>query len=123
MMLTKLEALEKSLAMWEWMAETGSKDKYEYFDYLKSKGIDTGVIPMFCCYLCEYQNQRYPFFFVNSLCGKDCLVHWTDKCNKHCCDEGSPYGLWLNSPNHWRTYYAYQIVTKIKNAIKKIGGE
>ena len=57
-MLTKKEALEKTVHMWRWIAEECEKrkravSKTEYFKYC------VGVnYPMVNCYLCEYQYQQ-----------------------------------------------------------------
>ena len=56
-MLTKKEALEKTVHMWRWIAEECERqkkviDKKEYFEYHNISNI-----PYFRCYLCEYQCQ------------------------------------------------------------------
>lgn len=56
-MLTKKEALEKTVHMWRWIAEECEKrkraiSKKEYFEYH-----NISDIPLSRCYLCEYQYQ------------------------------------------------------------------
>lgn len=105
-MLTKKEALEKTVHMWRWIAE-----EYEKQERVVSKPIyfechNISNIPFAGCYLCEYQEQAK----VNT-----CLIKkWNlndDNCGASCVDY--EFGDYTNSFDD----KDYKMCVKAANAI------
>lgn len=84
MKLTKRRALELSIEMWKWIAETGKLKG----DYLCKQG--KGRPPFNDCYLCEYTAQGVKDDFNCDLCP---VQNWTKTVDgaAPCCSSGSPY--------------------------------
>lgn len=97
---------KKCLVMWEWLAETGTDEKMEFFYiYLNidEDKIENYNIPAFECYACETALQYVP----DSPEGNDkrcdhCPIDWGfPTCyNSHCTDDGKPlFAQWEDELN------------------------
>jgi len=96
------EAVAKSIELWEWLAKTGSDDKYVWFN---SKGIYGFSIPIAGCYLCLHFNG----------CNNDCPLHY-------CCFDDAPFNKWINGKTkRTRRKYAQQVVDQLKAWQEKHG--
>lgn len=110
-MLTKKEAIVKSIEIWKELYETGADEKpdisYEYHNF---------------CPLCEYVSQKRGY-----LCCDECLIKWpyvegySKKINpdNFCCD--SYYGLWADEKLvHKRKFYAKKILYLLEDKLKEM---
>jgi hypothetical protein len=121
-MLTKKEALEKSQAMWTWLAQHPDKEKYHYF---KEKQIGYDYKPQSECYLCEFTLSISSTAFINcTLC--PFIDKWGKKSssptiNNHCrCKVAeSPYQIWCTNPEDYklRTKMAQKIADLCTEAL------
>ena len=98
--MTLKEAVEKSIELWEWLAETG-KDKDEWFEM---KGIYEDDRPDVGCYLCEVADE---FCAVGDM---QCPL-------KFCTFHDTPFNRWWASTTKTkptRRKYAQQVVDQLK---------
>lgn len=115
--MTKLEALERSLELWQWCAETG-KEKMEWPEWKnKYNGLDR---PECDCFLCEWImfDSHYGAFF----CWKACPIVWTENRGDRCdMSFDSPYCRWEHAEtDDDRKPFAAEIVKLLEEAIKRI---
>lgn len=97
--MTKLEALQKSKAMWEFLDEYPDKLKHDYLSMVKTER------PINGCYICEFM------FHNTGACPGDCIIDWGDDSPYSCEYEDSPYDDWLQaSTEAEHKIYAEQIV-------------
>jgi len=87
MKLTRKKAIELSIELWTWLAETG-KEKHEWPKWRDNGGEHDDVV--FDCFLCKYAGRKQ---------GDDCETCHPCPYFKHygvaCCDaEDSPYNNW-----------------------------
>ena len=99
MRLTKKEALDLSIELWEWLAETG-KQKDEWSNWEKHGGTEND------CFLCEYA-VHHPSK------GGLCNCPLADDEHSGCYD--TAFGDWVLSHNHEdRKKYARGFLTQLK---------
>ncbi len=99
MKLTRKEAIEKSIVLWKWLAETGKmKDCYDW----------EGERPLVGCYLCEYDVSVQK---VDGIPCSHCPLH-------HGCDKG-PYDKWETAQTpKTRKKYAALFLEELKALLK-----
>ena len=119
-----IEMLEKSLVMWNWLADTGkTKD-----DYFKSNNIPLDDVPFNYCYLCDGCLENLfevpgPMFIVHC---ENCPINWDstlqDEPDCIYCEQGnSPYRKWRNcNSEDSRKFWAGAVANKIKIALDMI---
>ena len=122
-----LEALEKSLEMWKWIASNPEKDK---LDYLDSIGVSDIEMPQNCCYLCELcleetkDSRGVDRGFVIHC--EDCPVIWgvgkQDKVDSIYCEySSSPYKQWGKAKDlESKSRYASEVADRIQSAIDRL---
>ncbi len=123
--MSKLEALQKTVEMWDWLAENPRKRKADYIRLHQLKA------PSYCCELCQYVlNITDNGSFFDGDCKEHCPLYnlWGQDTIEACpCEmEGSPYQEWAVSSIHdpdSRIKCAEQIADGAREEIKKIGGE
>ncbi len=107
MRLTRKQAIELSIELWEWLAETGNKKGdwpgWENYDVSCTKN----------CFLCEYDNRRTsPYCFDDYNLCRFCpyYAQFGD------CDTGaSPYSLWhTDSDINSRKKYAKLFLAQLR---------
>jgi len=119
-MATKKEinAVEKTIKMWEWLRDHPGKQKWQY---LESKGVKR--IPEHDCYLCEIWNnvcvEYGGNFKASGLFLRDCpLGTRTLQCG-HGTD--SPFAEWLEPMgDEGRSKQAQRIVNACKRWLKRV---
>ena len=89
MPLTKLDALKKSLEMWEWLAQQPYKSKAQYFYYNNITDI-----PLCECYMCEWCDITPKSDQHCELCPIDWLGNGDFTRNFRCERYPSPYRRW-----------------------------
>lgn len=100
MRLTKKKAIEISIELWTWLAETGEESKYIWEGWDKYGEMDAG------CAFCEYVARHRPR-------GCGCCPYWA---KFHSCqDYGSPYDKWTTSETiSTRKKYAKLFLEQLK---------
>lgn len=60
--MTKREALEKTIEMWEWIADEciDRRRKVNKFEYFSHIGLDKNHQPVNQCFLCEFAKNKHP---------------------------------------------------------------
>lgn len=120
--LTYEEALKETIKMWVWLKSNPNTDKSGYF---KKHGIVH--IPLNECYLCESC-----YTYEEDVCLDDCIdncpVAWpVAQAGREtgflpCCEDKSPYMLWLNAIFFRNTekqkIYAEEIIKLCINALR-----
>jgi len=91
--MNKIDALEKSVEMWRWLAEDGLRQKIDWPGHTGDR------MPISCCYLCRYTMDLR----------EDCTScpmygHWPDEV--HICHEGD------SAYNQWESDVEYNISTE-----------
>lgn len=91
----KIKCLKECEKHWQWLADTGSKNKLEYPDYEYS---------CVTCWLCEYVNKIDPYYklhkmYLRSGCYGRCVLcplanKWGDEGQEFCGTEGSYFHKW-----------------------------
>jgi len=100
MKLTKRKAIELSIELWAWLAETGLR-KYDYFEKRR------GNIPFLACFLCEYDKQH----------GGNCSNCPFYKRYGHCME--SYYCKWCMSDTEAdRKKYATEFLAQLKELLQ-----
>ena len=112
-MLKKEKTLKKHIEMWDWMAETGSWSKSDYFRHKNM----TRNIPDSYNYCCEYT--------LDELGGCDCekclLYANVNSKNNACCAENSPYMKWIfSSSESERKKHAKEFADLARDALSKL---
>ena len=88
MKLSKREALNKCLHMWDWLADHPEKDKQDFFIEKNLEFVDSD------CYCCEYDIQ-----FSGDAC-EYCPIDWDSDdgfCSHELDDEQSAYDKWFTA--------------------------
>ncbi len=111
MKLTKKKAIEISISLWAWLAETG-RDKYEWDGWAKYGGMNSW------CALCEYSRRQWET--------KGYLADYCDYCPyflsfaKQCTDKKSPYYQWQNQDDEAsRKKYAAKFLKQLIQIVDK----
>jgi len=112
MKLTAKEAVEKSIELWEWLAETG-EDKYEWDEWERNGGKYSNDIDG-DCFLCEYVGQQ-----SSANCHSACPYY--AKYGDTCCKEGFPFEEWeAAESNRNRKKYAKLFLEQLKTILKEM---
>lgn len=114
MRLTRKKAIELSIELWEWLAETGSGEKSEWPEW----GNYGEVIYLADCFLCEYGNRN-----INPKNIED--KYWTEcgACPYHkkfgrCCNDNTPFWLWAEEEEiEPRKKYALLFLAQLKELL------
>ncbi len=113
-----INAVKKTIKMWEWLKDNPDKDKEDYFsEHNLSKHFTE-----FDCYLCYYwrfdNNCCYNFFYEATNCPLD------NKIAKKCFANNSAFILWGHSKKpETKAKYAQIIVDLCKDWLKKYNTE
>lgn len=113
MKLTREKALKKHIEMWDWMAETGS---WSRFDYFRHKNM-TRNIPDAYNYCCVYTLDEV------GCCNCEKCPLWINIASKSsgCYSENSPFFKWLHSSTESeRKKYAKEFADLARNALSKL---
>ena len=103
MRLTKKKALELSITLWEWLAETG-KEKYDWMGWVKNGGKYEAHDG---CFFCEYEKQHRD----NNADG--CSTCPLENGKEGCLD--TPFGDWcLAGTKSERKRYASLFLNQLK---------
>ena len=105
MKLTAREAVEKSIELWEWLAETGGeKDcwpEWKEYGYVQS-----------LCFLCEFDAEE------RNAC-EACPYHKHYEC--YCDDDDTPFFKWAEvKTNPHRKKYAKLFLEQLKTILKEM---
>ena len=111
-------ALEKSIEMWEWLAEHPNKEKADFF---AEKNLFDEDRPWAECYLCEYCNTVQ----IDHTHCEICPVDWTGNGNydvRYRCEKaGSPYEDWKKSYDGSDcAKYAKEVVKLLKKSLNNL---
>ena len=108
-------ALEKSIEMWEWLAEHPHKEKLDYF---ADKNI--GEIPWADCYLCEYCNTVQEEHTHCEMCPVDWTGNGNYEARYRCEHSNSPYKAWRDNESGNEVEYAKKVLDLLKNSLKNL---
>lgn len=86
MKLTKEQAIDYSIELWEWLAETG-KYKEDWPEWGKFGKVDSH------CFLCGYDTYSQAMLKDEA---DDCICPYNDKFGG-CADEDTPFQLWCSA--------------------------
>lgn len=119
MRLTAKKAVELSIELWAWLAETG-REKKEWPGWKHNGGEHETVAIL--CFLCEYNTRREERnqFSVNNLDCEFCPYHAKyGDCDD---DEGqSPYAKWVDAENEIdKKNYAKQFLEQLKEILRGV---
>lgn len=83
--MTKREALEKTIEMWEWIADEcidrrRKVDKFEYFNHI---GLDKNHQPISQCFLCDVAVGIEPVICLNCP-----ITRWSKRANENFVNNG-----------------------------------
>jgi len=103
MKITKVEALQRTIELWEWLAQTGNETKWDWPGWGKYQRVENN------CFLCQFAERC-------ALC--PLYRHWGRA--TLCTDNNSPYFLWedTNSKKE-RQRQASRVVKLCKNALRR----
>ena len=88
--LTKEEALQHCVALWEWLAKNPSKDKEDWPEWKKNGG---KFQARSYCFACEFSLQQ-----KHNCCNDNCVLPcFASLCG--CTETNSPYIHWFYSKN------------------------
>ena len=106
MKLTERQAIEKSIELWEWLAETGSYWKDDWDGWEEDVEITDE------CFLCEYAVQESGTAYLD----KRCLVcPYYGKYGFKCVNGCSPYCAWDDADDYDdKKKYAKQFLIQLK---------
>ncbi len=121
--MTKIEALKKSLEMWEWLAQNPTPpsaylNKGEYLE--KICGLTFEDYPINGCFLCEYCHKHGLVVHC-----EECPVQWTSLAQSrtgilYCQRRGSPYECWrMASSKELKQKYAGEVADLIRTALEQ----
>lgn len=102
MKLTRNQAIDRTIELWTWLAETG-KPKLEWPQWVENGGVYSYVVNL--CFLCEFDIQH------RGAC-KDCP--YVKTYNIECFENGEPFDKWdaARTPRTSRKY-AKEFLAKI----------
>lgn len=105
--LTHKRAVELTLELWEYLAETGIEDKVEAMMRLQANEIETYGMPQNECWLCE-------LYYSGSIrCNPDCLLY--DSSLGYGCGPFSLYDRWSTALGKKdQQYHAKQLYNYLK---------
>lgn len=107
MELTERQAVELSIELWEWLAETG-REKEAWPAWKKNGGEFSS--PRLLCFLCEY--ARYNPFIISPSCE---LCPYFIKYKASCYEDNRPYSEWDGIKDEdIRKKYAKQFLKELK---------
>jgi len=122
MQMTKLEALQKCLAHWQYMAKTGGSSKSDYF---QAHNVPVEERPVCSCYCCAFDIQANVIGKPSGICAT-CPLNgyaWEDPSSFTevlCHRSGSVYSLWMDSDSdEERKKHAAMLVYACERAISE----
>lgn len=112
--LTEKEALQETIKMYAWFAETGDVFKESYF---RENNIKVKDVPLAYCYCCEYRRQN------NDNVNCSCCPVWTGATSSKdgCHAPSSPYRKWFEAQtSEERKRYAQEIADLAKEKLAEL---
>lgn len=111
MRLTRKKAIELSIELWTWLAETG-QTKRDWVGWDENGGKFSGILAK--CFLCEFVCRTSKRQNKSPTCS-DCPYY--QKYGYNCQDSKNPYCLWCSNNKVEKKKYAKQFLEQLKTLL------